>query len=91
MSIIKIPTPLRQYTDQNEYVKVNGKTIKDVMEDLVKKYPNLKKHLYNEENTLRNFVNIYLNNEDVRTMNGIKTSVEDNDVIFIVPAVAGGL
>ena len=44
MPTIKIPTPFRQYTDQNEYVKANGKTIKDVMEDLVKKHPNLKKH-----------------------------------------------
>ena len=91
MSIkLLIPTPLRPYADNEESIDLSGNTIEEVLTNLVNKYEKLKKHLFSEEGTLRNFVNIYLNEDDIRYINGIKSEVKDGDVITIVPSVAGG-
>jgi len=86
-----IPTPLRPYTENKDLIEVEGKTINELLDNLAKRYPQLKRHLFAEDGKLRSFVNIYVNDEDIRYLNGEKTSVKDGDVISIVPAIAGGI
>ncbi len=89
-NIIHIPTPLRPFTDKQESVDVNGGTVGELLADLTKKYEGLRKHLYAEDGRLRNFVNIYLNDEDIRYLQKEKTPVKPGDSLSIVPSVAGG-
>ena len=87
---IHIPTPLRPFTEKKESVQVSGSTVGELLADLTKKYDGLKKHLYTDEGKLRNFVNVYLNDEDIRYMQKEQTPVKDGDALSIVPSVAGG-
>ena len=87
---IHIPTPLRPYTDKQESVEVNGGTVGELLADLTKKYDGLRKHLYADDGRLRNFVNIYLNDEDIRYLQREQTPVKSGDSLSIVPSVAGG-
>ena len=87
---IHIPTPLRPFTDKLESVDVNGGTVGELLADLTKKYEGLRKHLYAEDGRLRNFVNIYLNDEDIRYLQKEQTPVSPGDTISIIPSVAGG-
>src|SRR5215472_17478986 len=87
---ILIPTALRNFTRGNDAVPVAGTTVRDALASLVEEHPELKKHLYNEQGQLRNFVNIYLNDEDIRYMEKDATRLKDGDVLSIVPSIAGG-
>jgi len=87
---INIPTPLRPFTDKQEAVEVSGATVGELLADLTTRYGGLRKHLYTEEGRLRNFVNIYLNDEDIRYMQKEQTPVKAGDTLSIVPSVAGG-
>lgn len=88
---ILIPSPLRPYTDNQEAVEVEGSSVGEVMSNLIARYGDLKRHLYTEDGKLRNFVNIYLNDEDVRDLaEGENTPVGEQATISIVPAIAGG-
>jgi adenylyltransferase/sulfurtransferase len=87
---ILIPTPLRPYTDKQEAVEAEGRTIGELLADLTRKYAGLKSHLYNEQGKLRSFVNVYLNDEDVRYLQKEQTPVSPGDTISIIPSVAGG-
>src|SRR5829696_8192914 len=87
---IKIPTPLRPFTDKQEAVEVSGSTVGELLADLTKKYDGLRKHLYTDEGKLRNFVNVYLNDEDIRYLQKEQTPVKAGDTLSIVPSVAGG-
>ena len=87
---ILIPTPLRPFTGKQDAVEVDGTTIGELLVNLTTKYAGLKPHLYNEQGKLRHFVNIYVNDEDVRYLQGLETPVAEGDVISILPAVAGG-
>jgi adenylyltransferase/sulfurtransferase len=87
---IHIPTPLRPFTDKNESVEVSGATVGELLADLTKKYEGLRKHLYADDGRLRNFVNVYLNDEDIRYLQKEKTPVKPGDSLSIVPSVAGG-
>src|SRR5688572_23094581 len=87
---IHIPTPLRPFTDKKESVEVSGTTVGELLADLTKRYDGLRKHLYTEEGKLRNFVNVYLNDEDIRYMQREQTPVKPGDSLSIVPSVAGG-
>src|ERR1041385_2830667 len=87
---IHIPTPLRPFTDKNESVEVNGATVGELLADLTKKYEGLRKHLYADDGRLRNFVNVYLNDEDIRYLQKEETPVKAGDSLSIVPSVAGG-
>ena len=87
---ITIPTPLRRYTGGNSELRVNAQTAGEALEGLAAVYTDLRKHLYTEQNTLRHFVNVYVNEEDIRHGNGAQTPVKDGDTIMIVPAIAGG-
>ena len=87
---IHIPTPLRPFTDKKESVEVNGATVGELLADLTKKYEGLRKHLYADNGRLRNFVNVYLNDEDIRYLQRESTPVKPGDSLSIVPSVAGG-
>jgi len=87
---INIPTPLRPFTDKKESVEVSGGTVGELLADLTKQYDGLRKHLYTEEGKLRNFVNVYLNDEDIRYLQKEQTPVNAGDTLSIVPSVAGG-
>ncbi len=90
MAKVLIPTPLRQYTDKADSVELSGATVKEILDALTARYGELKRHLYNDEGKLRSFVNIYVNDEDIRYLDKEATPVKEGDVISIVPSIAGG-
>src|SRR6266850_1593345 len=85
-----IPTALRQHTDNEDELKLNARTVSDALKELVTSFPNLRRHLYSESGRLRNFINIYLNEEDIRYKEGESTALKDGDTLMIIPAIAGG-
>src|ERR687898_3245981 len=87
---IHIPTPLRPFTDKQESVEVTGATVGELLIDLTTRYEGLRKHLYADNGRLRNFVNVYLNDEDIRYLQREETPVKAGDTLSIVPSVAGG-
>jgi len=87
---INIPTPLRPFTDKKEAVEVSGATVGELLSDLTTRYEGLRKHLYADNGKLRNFVNVYLNDEDIRYLQREATPVKAGDTLSIVPSVAGG-
>jgi molybdopterin synthase sulfur carrier subunit len=88
--VVRIPTPLRKMTNGLAKVEVESTVLGELVDKLNIEYPGFKDRLVDEEGELRYFVNIYLNGEDVRFMDGLKTATNDGDEISIVPAVAGG-
>jgi molybdopterin converting factor small subunit len=90
MPKIHIPTPLRQYAGKQAAVEVKAASIADALTDLVAQHPDLRRHLYTEDGKLRAFVNVYLNDEDIRYLQKEATAVGDSDTISIVPSIAGG-
>ena len=90
MAKVLIPTPLRQYAGQNNSVELAGATVGEVLGALTTQHPDLRRHLYNDEGKLRSFVNVYLNDEDIRYLNKDATPVKDGDTLSIVPSIAGG-
>jgi len=90
MSTIRIPTPLRKLTGDQEVVTATGSTIGAVLEELNKAYPGLGERILDENGGIRRFVNIFLNDEDVRFLQEKETPVTEKDEISIVPAIAGG-
>ena len=91
MPKIHIPTPLRQYTGKQAAVDVSAGTIGEALSGLITNHPDLRRHLYTDDGKLRAFVNVYLNDEDVRYLQKDATAVKDGDNISIVPSIAGGL
>src|SRR5512147_675707 len=90
MAKILIPTPLRPYTDKQDAVDAAGTTVGELLADLTRRHGGLKPHLYNEQGKLRHFVNIYVNDEDIRYLQKEQTPLADADTISIIPSVAGG-
>lgn len=89
MTQIRIPTPLRPYAGGNSAVAVSGTTVGTALNDLTDQYPDLRQHLF-EGAQLRSFVNIYLNQEDVRYLQGAETPLKEADTLLIIPSIAGG-
>jgi len=87
---IMIPTPLRPFTDKKDAVEAEGKTVGELLVDLTTKHAGLKAHLYNDQGKLRSFVNIYVNDEDIRYLQKEQTTVTAGDTVSIIPSVAGG-
>jgi len=87
---VRIPTPLRSIARGNAEVKATGQTVMDVVNDLERQFPGLRERLVDEGGELRRFVNIYVNQEDVRFLGGKETGLKDGDEVSIVPAIAGG-
>ena len=88
--IVRIPGPLRKITDGADKVDVTADNLKGLIHELDKQYPGIKDRILDENEDLRYFVNLYLNNEDVRFLDGLSTSVKSGDEVSRVPAVAGG-
>jgi adenylyltransferase/sulfurtransferase len=90
MPKVLIPTALRQFTGQQDSVEVAGATVADALAHLSAEYPSIKKNLFNEQGKLRSFVNVYVNDEDIRHLDKDATKLEGNETISIVPSIAGG-
>jgi adenylyltransferase/sulfurtransferase len=87
---VLIPTPLRQYADKKDAVEVAATTVGEALAQLTQAHPDLKKHLYTDSGQLRAFVNVYLNDEDIRYLAKDQTPVAPTDTLSIVPSIAGG-
>ena len=87
---VRIPTPLRRVTDGQDKVDTEGETLRQLIDSMESQYPGIKERLCDEDGNLRNFVNVYVNGEDVRFLDGIDSATGDGDEVSIVPAVAGG-
>lgn len=87
---ILIPTALRQFTDGLSEVSVDAGTVREALEKLTEKYVDLQRHLFTEKKTLRSFVNVYLNEEDIRQQDGLNTLLKEKDTLMLVPSIAGG-
>ncbi|UCD56809.1 MAG: MoaD/ThiS family protein [Candidatus Hydrogenedentota bacterium] len=90
MATIRIPAPLRRYTNGAEEVAATGATVAAIIDDLGHNYAGLKERLCDEAGNVRRFVNIYVNDEDIRFLQSMDTPVSDSDELSIVPAIAGG-
>ena len=90
MTTLRIPTPLRPYAGGQSEVNVLGATVGEALHDLVSQFPDLKKHLFTDDDELRPFVNLFLGNEDIRHLQGVATPLEAGDVLMIIPSIAGG-
>lgn len=86
-----IPTPLRPFTEKRDTVEAEGTTVGEVLQDLIRKHGELRPHLYSENGTMRSYVNIYVNNEDIRYLSKEKTPVKSSDTVSIIPSIAGGV
>jgi MoaD family protein len=85
-----IPTPLRPYAGKQESVEFNAHTVGEALAGLTSRYEELRKHLYTDDGKIRSFVNVYLNDEDIRYLQKENTQIKDGDTISIVPSIAGG-
>ena len=88
--IIIVPTPLQQYAGAQNTVEVDAATVNSALSELTRRHPALRRHLFGDDGQLRSFVNIYLNDEDIRYLGGEGAGVESGDEIRIVPSIAGG-
>ncbi len=87
---VRIPTPLQKLTNNQPEVDAAGGSVKDVLADLEKQFPGIKERLYDEQGNLRRFINFYVNNEDIRFLEGENTAIKEGDEVSVVPAIAGG-
>ncbi len=90
MITIRVPTPLRRVTNGQGEVQVEANNIREAIERLEELYPGFKERLLDEQGEVRKFVNLYLNDEDIRFLQGLDTQLKEGDVLSIVPAIAGG-
>jgi sulfur-carrier protein len=86
-----VPTPLRQYAGKKDSVEIEAKTVAEALSRLTSQYGDLRRHLFTDEGKIRTFVNVYLNDEDIRYLQKEQTPLKDNDVLSIVPSIAGGV
>jgi adenylyltransferase/sulfurtransferase len=86
-----IPTPLRQFTGKQDSVTVPGATVGEVLAALTTEFPDLRKQIFNDEGRLRSFINVYLNDEDIRYLGKDATPAADADTLSLVPSIAGGI
>jgi len=90
MPIIKIPSPLRPYTDDLKEIGVEGESVHTALDSLLSLYPDLSKNIYNEEGQLRAFVNLFLGEDHIKDLQGLDTPLHEEDILRIIPSIAGG-
>ena len=90
MPSVRIPTPLRKLTDEKDEVNISADNISALIEELENQYPGIKARLCDESGEVRRFINLYVNNEDIRFLSGKETVLNADDVVSIIPAIAGG-
>jgi sulfur-carrier protein len=91
MTTLKIPTPLRYYTDGQAVVSVNGANVSAAMRNLVEQFPTLESHLYNGKGDLRAFVNLFLGEDNIKDLQGLETPLNEEDTLRLIPSIAGGI
>ncbi len=87
---VRIPTPLRKFTDGRDTVEIDGDSVSAIIANLDVKYPGLKDRICDEDGSVRRFVNLYVNGDDIRFLDNLTSAVKEGDEISIVPAIAGG-
>ncbi|NSW99537.1 MoaD/ThiS family protein [bacterium] len=90
MAIVKIPTPLRRLTGEKDEVLTSSNSVSEMIDDLESQFPGIKDRLCDENGGIRKFINIYINEEDIRFLDGPKTQINEKDTVSIIPAIAGG-
>ncbi len=90
MVTLRIPTPLRSYTGGQSDIRVRGSTVGEAMNDLTNQFPSLRPHLFSDDGRLRSFVNLFLNDEDIRQLQGTGTVLKEGDRLLLIPSIAGG-
>jgi molybdopterin converting factor small subunit len=90
MAKLMIPTPLRQYAGKNDSVQIEAATVGEALDKLTTQHGELRRHLFTDDGKLRSFVNVYLNDDDIRYLDKESTAIGGSDVISIVPSIAGG-
>lgn len=90
MATVRIPSPLRRYTNNQSKVESNGANIIELIESLETQYPGVKSRLCDESGQIKRYVNIFVNGEEIRTLQGSETAVSESDEVSIIPAMAGG-
>jgi adenylyltransferase/sulfurtransferase len=90
MATLRIPTPLRAYTGGESELEVSGDTVGDALQELTTRHPDLQQHIFTPDGELRSFVNLFVNDEDIRFLQGVDTPIQDNDRLMILPSIAGG-
>ncbi|HET7290126.1 MAG TPA: MoaD/ThiS family protein [Thermodesulfobacteriota bacterium] len=90
MPSVRIPTPLRKLTSDKDEVTINAANIAELIDQMEAQYPGIKSRLCDETGNVRRFINLYVNNEDIRFLSGKETELKDGDIVSIIPAIAGG-
>ena len=90
MPSVRIPTPLRKLTSDKDEVNISAATIAQLIDEMESRYPGIKSRLCDESGNVRRFINLYVNNEDIRFLNGKETALNEGDIVSIIPAIAGG-
>lgn len=88
---VRVPTPLRKFTNGADEVDAQGNNVRSLVEDLDQKFPGIKERICDESGKIRRFVNVYVNGDDIRFLQNLETSLKEGDNISIVPAIAGGV
>ena len=90
MPVLRIPTPLRAYTDGKSEVALAGSNISEILTDLTRQYPAIKPHLFSESGDLRPFVNLFVGEHNIKDLQGVQTRIGDGDRLMLIPSIAGG-
>ncbi len=90
MPSVRIPTPLRKLTSDKDEVNISAANIAQLIDEMESQYPGIKSRLCDESGNVRRFINLYVNNEDIRFLNGKETALNEGDIVSIIPAIAGG-
>jgi molybdopterin synthase sulfur carrier subunit len=90
MPSVRIPTPLRKLTSEKDEVTISASSIAQLIEEMESQFPGIKSRLCDESGNVRRFINLYVNNEDIRFLNGKETALKEGDIVSIIPAIAGG-
>ena len=91
MATLIIPTPLRKYAEETAQFETDSMTIEQAIEDLTDTYPDLKKHLIDDNDQVRSFIKVFVGEDDIKALDGLETELADADVVSIIPAIAGGV